>query len=74
MTLPATKDCIVLKAPSMQFSITPDAVLPVVKCEVEATAAVTLLTKGKQGSVLDEADRAVRILPRHIGSADRRGV
>lgn len=39
--VPPTKDCIVVKHASKQFSITPDAVLPVVKCEVEATAAAT---------------------------------
>lgn len=41
MMVPPIKDCIVVKHASIQFSITPDAVLPVVKCEVEATAAAT---------------------------------
>lgn len=53
----------------MQFSITPDAVLPVIKCEVEATAAVTLLTYGKQCLVLIKVNRAVA----NIAASSKRG-
>jgi len=42
MIVPPMKDCTVVMVPSRQFSRKPDGVLPVVRCEVEATAAATL--------------------------------